>query len=144
MDSTWIDATYIWNWIKYICKFILPENPDFMKLFYTGRITWPKLNINQIENLIEEELQPINRSELTFIDDFNEEANIFESEYSIKEHESFWRSLMNEIKPKTDANITKKENISIINYCKAQVNPVFIENGETSSFSEDSSLLLDD
>lgn len=104
MDSSWTTPTYIWNCIKYICKIILPGNPDFMKLFYHGRITWNKLNVSQIGNLIEEELQPINNSELVFIDDFNSESNIFENAYTVSENENFWKSLFDEIRPRATEN----------------------------------------
>ena len=47
------------------------------------------------------------------------------SEYSIEENESFWNSLMEEIRP-DQKRTADKFHSSVVNYCKAQVSQAII------------------
>lgn len=111
-------SSVIWNWLKYICNIILPKNPDFMKIYFHNKITWPKLNLLQIEELLDKEMNVLdsnNESIDSFITD-----SIYESEYSIEENENFWKSIMNELKITKNDN-KNQLNRSIINYCKSTI-----------------------
>ena len=109
-------STTIWNWLKYFCRLVIPTNPDFISLYFRDKITWPKLNSLQIGELLEKEMTEINSEYLT--DSFLTETGT--SEYSIEDNESFWNSLMEEIRPNQKIN-EEKFHSSIVNYCKAQV-----------------------